>query len=44
VWRAAEAAEGPFGTFIRLTVTGRNVTVKMERVETLGYWIIPAAA
>jgi integrase len=48
IWRAAEAAEGPFGRFIRftlLTATRRNEAAMMERNEILpgGDWIIPAA-
>jgi integrase len=48
VWRAAEAAEGPFGSFIRftlLTATRRSEAANMVREEVFpdANWIIPAA-
>jgi integrase len=47
LWRAAEAAEGPFGRlvkFLLLTATRRNEAARMTRGEVLpnGDWIIPA--
>jgi integrase len=47
LWRAAVAAEGPFGHLVRfllLTATRRNEAARMTRNEVLpnGDWIIPA--
>jgi len=47
VWRAAKAATGPFGHFVRfilLTATRRNEAADMSDAELTGDdWIIPAA-
>ena len=48
IWRAAEAAQGPFGRFVRftlLTATRRSEAANMVREEVFpdGNWIIPAA-
>jgi integrase len=48
VWRAAEATEGPFGSFLRftlLTATRRSESAEMVRDEVLrdGDWVIPAS-